>query len=189
MKTFTGGIVAVGFALVLAACSSSSASPYGGGSSPATGMMTVGTDKVPGIGTVLDDAQGLTLYHLTTETGGKIECTGSCATAWPPVLVTGSLPKATGTLTGTFGTVKRPDGTTQLTYAGMPLYTYAGDPKPGVATGQGLQGVWFAVMPSGSSASGRMPTTNGGSSGISGGVGYSSTSGSSSSRGGYSSGY
>ena len=74
---------------------------------------------------------------------------------------------------GTFGTIKRPDGTTQLTFDGMPLYTYSGDSAAGQANGQGVQGVWFAVTPSGS--------TSGNGSGSGGG--YGSGSGSGGSRG------
>jgi hypothetical protein len=72
---------------------------------------------------------------------------------------------------GTFGTIKRPDGSTQLTINGMPLYTYSGDSASGQATGQGIQGVWFAVAASGTSTSG---TGSGGSSGGGGYGGYGS---------------
>jgi predicted lipoprotein with Yx(FWY)xxD motif len=107
-----------------------------------------------------------TLYHLTTEHNGKIECTGSCTQAWPPLTVaSGSMPKLTSGLTGTIGTVKRPEGTTQVTYNGEPLYYYAADTGPGQAQGQGVGGVWFAVAPD-SSTSGATtsttPTTSGG---------------------------
>jgi hypothetical protein len=87
-------------------------------------------------------------------------------------MASGSLPSSSA-LPGKVGTVVRPDGTEQLTYDGMPLYTYAGDTKPAQASGQGVEGVWFAVTPSGSaSPSGALGTKDGGSSGISGGYGY-----------------
>lgn len=159
-------------ALVLAACShgatasSGSGGPTGGGSA----ALTIGTQQVKGIGTVLDTAEGLTLYHNTQETGGKIVCTGSCASTWPPVLVSGSLPAVPSGVSGSFGTVVRPDGSKQLTFDGQPLYTYAGDSGPGQANGQGLEGIWYAVTTSGT------PGTSGGGAG----------SGSGGSGGGYS---
>ncbi len=157
-------------ALLLAACGRSSGSTSSGGGSPSPSgtALSVQTDSVSGIGTVLANGAGLTLYHNTKETGTKIVCTGGCASFWPPVLVTGSLPQDTGMIKGTFGTIMRPDGTTQLTINGMPLYTYSGDSASGQATGQGIQGVWFAVSASGTSTSG---AGSGGSSG-SGGGGY-----------------
>ncbi|HEY3023486.1 MAG TPA: hypothetical protein VGK11_07625 [Actinomycetota bacterium] len=151
------------------ACGRSSGSTSSGGGSPSPSGTTfsVQTDSVSGIGTVLADSAGLTLYHNTKETRSMIVCTGGCASSWPPVLVTGSLPQDTGVIKGTFGTIMRPDGSTQLTINGMPLYTYAVDSGPGQASGQGIAGVWFAVTPSGTSTSGG---ESGGSSG--GGRGY-----------------
>lgn len=155
-------------ALLLAACgrSSSNTSSGGGSPSPSGTALSVQTDSVSGIGVVLANGAGLTLYHNTKETGTKIVCTGGCASFWPPVLVTGSLPQDTGTIKGTFGTIMRPDGSTQLTINGMPLYTYSGDSASGQATGQGIEGVWFAVSASGTSTSGA------GSNGSAGGGGY-----------------
>ncbi|MFB3738505.1 MAG: hypothetical protein ACE14W_06030, partial [Candidatus Velamenicoccus archaeovorus] len=78
-------------ALLVAACSNggSSASAQGGGSSDTGGGAAIGTAKVDGVGTVLDTAKGLTLYYNTQEANGKIVCTGSCADAWPPMMVSG----------------------------------------------------------------------------------------------------
>jgi len=154
-------------ALLLAACgrSSGGTSSGAGSPSPSATALSVQTDSVSGVGTVLANSAGLTLYHNTKENGSRIVCTGGCASFWPPVLVTGSVPQDTGMIGGTFGTIMRPDGSTQLTINGMPLYTYSGDSGSGQASGQGLQGVWFAVTPSGTS------TSAGGSGGSSGGGG------------------
>jgi predicted lipoprotein with Yx(FWY)xxD motif len=152
-------------ALLLAACGRSSGSTSSGGGSPSGTALSVQTDSVSGIGSVLANSAGLTLYHNTKENGSTIVCTGGCVSIWPPVLVTGSLPQDTGMIKGTFGTIMRPDGSTQLTINGMPLYTYSGDSGSGQASGQGIQGVWFAVTPSGTS------TSAGGSGGSSGGGG------------------
>jgi predicted lipoprotein with Yx(FWY)xxD motif len=155
-------------ALLLAACSSGNSAYAYGGSSSSGSATAIGTDQVAGVGTVLDNAQGLTLYYNTREAGGTIVCTGSCATAWPPVIVTGTLPKASGSMMGAFGVIGRPDGSTQLTYNGMPLYTFQGDSGPGQANGQGVQGIWFAATASGVGPSGVM----GGGSGMGSYMGY-----------------
>ena len=153
-------------ALFLAACGRSSGSTSEGGSpSPSGSALSVQTDSISGIGTVPANGAGLTLYHNTKESGSTIVCTGGCVSIWPPVLVTGSLPQDAGMIKGTFGTIMRPDGSTQLTINGMPLYTYSGDSGSGQARGQGIQGLWFAVTPSGTS------TSAGGSGGSAGGGG------------------
>jgi len=95
---------------------------------------------------------------LTTEHNGAIECTGSCAQTWPPLTVpSGESPKLAANLKGTIGTVHRPEGTTQVTYNGHPLYYYAFDTAAGQAKGQGIGGVWFAVTTIATSSA---PTTS-----------------------------
>jgi predicted lipoprotein with Yx(FWY)xxD motif len=153
-------------ALVLAACAKSSptgSAPTSPTAASSSATMSIATDQVKGLGTVLDTSAGLTLYHNTQESHGMIVCTGACAGTWPPLLVSGAVPSTPTGTTGAFGTITRPDGTKQLTLNGMPLYTYAGDSAAGQATGQGLGGVWFAVGPSGAI------TTSSGSSGSSSG--------------------
>ena len=97
--------------------------------------------------TVLTNTKGLTLYTLSGESHGKFICTTSeCLKAWPPLLVKpGTTPKGPVKL----GTVKNPEGKTQVTYKGMPVYTFEGDSKKGEANGEGLKdvGVWHAVTP------------------------------------------
>jgi len=96
--------------------------------------------------TVLVDAQGMTLYRLSGEQNGKFICTGAaCLQVWRPLAAqVGSTPSGT---VGSLGTVKRPDGTEQVTYKGMPLYTFAQDQAAGQASGQGIKdvGTWSAV--------------------------------------------
>ena len=109
------------------------------------------------IGPVLADAKGLTLYWYAKDTKMASACTGSCATAWPPV--TGQPGAAMGVhLVGKFGTIKRANGALQATYKGHPLYTYAGDSAPGQTKGNGLGGVWHVlhVNPKGAVAPGGM---------------------------------
>lgn len=102
-----------------------------------------------GLGTVLVDAEGLTLYGLTDDTGGVPTCDGACAEAWPPLTVDGpDLPA--GLDPGLYNVVERSDGTFQLAAGEWPLYRFAGDAAPGDTNGQGSGGVWFAAAPDGS---------------------------------------
>jgi predicted lipoprotein with Yx(FWY)xxD motif len=108
-------------------------------------------------------SSGLTLYRNTTEKNGHIRCTGTCAAAWPPLLVpTGDrLVAGTGVAQAKLGTTRRPDGKRQATYAGSPLYRFASDRRAGDAKGQGLGGVWFAAGGSGATAPAPAPTAPG----------------------------
>lgn len=101
--------------------------------------------------TILVDQTGMTLYHLTAEKGNAIGCSGACAKIWPPMLLAkGTKPKAgAGITAGKLGTIKRPDGHLQVTYAGLALYRYSGDSKSGDTKGQGFQHAWYAISPSG----------------------------------------
>jgi predicted lipoprotein with Yx(FWY)xxD motif len=92
----------------------------------------------------------LTVYLFEGDTGRASSCTGACATVWPAV--TGQ-PKASGrALSADLGTITRPDGTTQVTYKGHPLYLYAKDKDDGDTYGQGLKSFgadWYVLAPSG----------------------------------------
>ena len=102
-------------------------------------------------GSLLATASGMTLYHYTLDKHGAIACIGTCAKFWPPLLVkVGAKPKAgVGINAAKLGTVKRPNGTIQVVYAGFPLYRFSGDKKAGAVHGQGVEGKWFAVTPAG----------------------------------------
>ena len=99
-------------------------------------------------GSLLATASGMTLYHYTLEKHGAIACTGTCAKFWPPLLVkVGAKPKAgSGISAAKLGTVKRPNGTIQVMYAGFPLYRFSGDRQAGAVRGQGVDGKWFAAV-------------------------------------------
>jgi predicted lipoprotein with Yx(FWY)xxD motif len=102
------------------------------------------TARIGGI-MVLTNAKGFTVYWFAADTTGKSTCYGTCAGYWPPVTGT---PAAGPGIPGHFGTVKRSDGTTQVTYNGHPLYTYVGDTAPGQAFGNNLNlngGLWHEV--------------------------------------------
>jgi predicted lipoprotein with Yx(FWY)xxD motif len=127
------------------------------------------------LGSLLVNAAGMTLYHYSPDKHGTIKCTAACAKFWPPLVVPrGTKPKAgAGISAAKLSTVKRPDGSTQVTYAGFPLYRYSGDAKPGDAKGQGFQGVWHAVTPAGTlaKASSAAGTTTAGTTTSGGGYG------------------
>jgi predicted lipoprotein with Yx(FWY)xxD motif len=106
--------------------------------------VTLTTAPIGGV-IVLTDTKGFTLYWFAPDSPAASRCTGSCAAYWPPVTGT---PKAGPGVTGKLGTIKRPGGTTQVTYDGHPLYTYAGDSAPGQANGNKLDlngGYWYEV--------------------------------------------
>jgi predicted lipoprotein with Yx(FWY)xxD motif len=96
-------------------------------------------------GQILVDATGNTLYAFTNDTAAQSTCTGTCADAWPPVLVDPSWTVAPGLDAGVFSTVVRPDGGEQLMAGQFPLYRFSGDARPGDVNGQGSGGVWFVV--------------------------------------------
>jgi len=149
-------------AAVLAACSSSAASSAGGGSS-SPAAATAGGLKTATIGgaTVLTSASGFTLYSFAPDTATTSTCNSACAQNWPPV--TG--PATASGVTGTFGTIKRSDGSVQATFGGHPLYTFAGDTAPGQAKGNGLNafgGLWHEVTTSGTAPAGSSSSGSGG---------------------------
>ena len=112
---------------------------------PAEGVHLANT----GLGEVLVDPDGMTLYVFGADTGGESTCYESCAANWPSV--PGDLQAGAG-LDGSmfeFGTVTRTDGTTQLTVNGQPLYYFAGDSAAGDTNGQLLNDIWFVVGPDG----------------------------------------
>jgi len=143
-------------AAVLAACSSSGTSSTSGGGSTSTSSpaaATAGSLKTATIGgaTVLTNANGFTLYSFAPDTSTKSNCNGACAQNWPPV----KGPATASGVKGTFGTIKRSDGSTQATFDGHPLYAFVGDTAPGQAKGNGLNaagGLWHEITTSGSAA-------------------------------------
>ena len=137
--------------LVVAGCTSSGAgaTPIGGGASSAAGVV-IDAASSPTFGMVLTGPNGMTLYTHAGDSATSSTCTGACATAWPPLQTTGQ-PTAGPGVTGQLGTLIRADGTTQVTYGGMPLYGWQGDTKPGDVTGNGVEG--FAVATVGGAGS------------------------------------
>jgi predicted lipoprotein with Yx(FWY)xxD motif len=117
----------------------------GGESASAASEVTLKTATIDGVA-VLTSEKGFTLYWFVPDSPAASRCTGSCAAYWPPVIGT---PKAgPGVTTSKLGTIKRPGGSTQATYAGHPLYSYIGDDAPGQARGNKIDlngGYWYEV--------------------------------------------
>jgi predicted lipoprotein with Yx(FWY)xxD motif len=97
-------------------------------------------------------SDGRTVYLFEADKKGTSTCSGACAAAWPYVTVTGTPTAGSGVNQALLGTVKAPDGSTQLTYGGHPLYYFAGDTASGTAKGQNSKAFgagWYVVAPSG----------------------------------------
>jgi predicted lipoprotein with Yx(FWY)xxD motif len=144
------GIGAAGLAVLALVLFGVSVSGAGGGSSPAaaSGGGGLKTTTIGGA-TVLTNAKGLTLYWFAPDTPTTSKCYGSCAQYWPPVI--GTAAEGSG-IAGKFGTIKRTNGTSQITYNSHPLYTYIADTGPGQAHGNKINlngGVWHEVTVSG----------------------------------------
>ena len=117
--------------------------------SPARSSLEVGKSRY---GPVLYDGRGFVLYAFTHDRPGRSRCSGACAQAWPPYLVPGAVRAGTGARQSLIATVRRADGSRQVTYAGRPLYYYAGDRKPGQILCQNVSefgGLWLVVRANG----------------------------------------
>jgi predicted lipoprotein with Yx(FWY)xxD motif len=164
-------LAVVAAAAVVAACSSSgssstsssgSSSTGGGTSTSSPAAASAGSLKTATIGgaTVLTNANGFTLYSFAPDTPTKSNCNGTCAQNWPPL----KGPATASGVTGTFGTIKRSDGSTQATFDGHPLYTFAGDTAPGQNNGNGLNaagGLWHEITTSGTAPAGSSSSGSG----------------------------
>jgi predicted lipoprotein with Yx(FWY)xxD motif len=158
--------------VLLSACGSSSSSKTPSssaeGQAPASQTSAAGSSSTivktatsPQLGKVLVDAHGKTLYHLTAEQNGKFICTSSaCLQVWHPLTVTAGV--APSGSVASLSTVKRPDGSVQVTYKGQPLYTFAQDQAAGQTNGQGIKdvGTWMAVTVGAPAANATSSTTS-----------------------------
>jgi predicted lipoprotein with Yx(FWY)xxD motif len=143
-------------ALAVAGCGGGSSSTDAGSASATEGTTLTGAE-VSGLGTVLVDSEGITVYEFAKDTGARSSCYGACAEAWPPVTVSGKPLAGEGAMSTQLGTTKRKDGTMQLTYAGHPLYTFVEDEAPGEANGnesEAFGGRWSALDESGNAVEG-----------------------------------
>lgn len=116
-----------------------------GQTSPAstTFALTLNNSGGGTFGAYLSGSNGMTVYQYTKDTTNVSNCTGACATAWPPYTVSAAAATsltANPGITGVIGTIKRADGSLQVTYRGLPLYFYTGDSKPGDTNGEAVNG-------------------------------------------------
>ena len=110
---------------------------------------------VLGVNNVLVDGNGMTLYLFTRDSTGRSACTSNgCLARWPLLATDGDPVAGNGIDQTLLGTARHPNGATQATYNGNPLYYFAPDLAPGDARGQGVGGVWWVVSPGGSGITG-----------------------------------
>jgi predicted lipoprotein with Yx(FWY)xxD motif len=120
------------------------------------GTVFVSLGSAAGLGEILVNSEGRTLYAFSGDNPQESTCEGACEKAWPPLLVAAGEPQpSNGTSGAKLGTIERADGTRQVTYAGHPLYSFTGDKSPGQANGNGsaaFGGTWSALNASGAPA-------------------------------------
>jgi predicted lipoprotein with Yx(FWY)xxD motif len=139
-----------GFALSAAACSGGSGGSASAPVPSANGSLL--SAQPTSLGTILVDGKGRTVYEFANDKNGESTCTGGCAANWPFVPAPTSLPTALPGVSGQLGTTTRSDGARQVTIAGHPVYTFAGDSAPGQTKGQGIVldgGLWTVASPAG----------------------------------------
>ena len=143
-----------GIGLIIAIAAALSLAGLGGAlaaSDAASGPATVSTART-GLGRIITDGRGRTLYLFEKDTSTTSTCDAACASYWPPLTTAGTPLAGEGASAGEVGTTERDDGQTEVTYNGHPLYYYVGDSKPGDTTGQGLDlfgAEWDALSPAG----------------------------------------
>jgi predicted lipoprotein with Yx(FWY)xxD motif len=126
-------------------------------SSSEAGGTTLTGAEVSGLGTVLVDSEGFTVYEFSKDRGTTSSCYGECEAEWPPITTKGAPTAGEGAMSSQLGTTKRKDGTLQVTYAGHPIYTFTEDKSPGEANGNGFVafgGKWSALDEAGSAPQG-----------------------------------
>jgi len=150
-RTLTTFAAIIALALTAAACgdkkddAKTSAPAPPTSQSAGSGAEVVVNKGTSDLGDILVGKDGMTLYGFTQDIDGVSTCSGTCADAWPPVLVGANWSVGPGLDSGVFSTVKRDDGSEQLVAGKWPLYYYSGDTTAGDTKGQGSGDVWFVV--------------------------------------------
>jgi len=168
--TFLAAAAAIPLAaLAVAGCGGGSGEATASPAPPKTASgapATVGA-ATTGLGKILVDSKGRTIYLFKKDRGTKSACSGDCASDWPPVRASGKPTVGGGASASLVGTTARADGQPQVTYNGQPLYLYAGDEKPGDTNGQGLTtfgALWWVLSPAGNQVTGQASSSGGGGS-------------------------
>ena len=153
-RTWAAVPIAMGALALTAACT-----PYGtstaASSASAPTSLPAGTVVGPattGLGTILVNADGRTVYEFANDTAGRSTCTGACSSTWLPVAASDAPPATLPGVTAPVGSTPRSDGTHQLTVGGHPVYTFTGDNARGQTHGQGITlngGLWSVLTPKG----------------------------------------
>jgi predicted lipoprotein with Yx(FWY)xxD motif len=166
-------VAALAFGIAVAACGGSSSSSAasasgtnasagggaggygygGGGGSSSASAVTLKTASSP-FGSILVDQDGKTLYLFEADSKNKSNCSGGCLNLWPPIMANGKATAGSGVSAGMIGAAT---GSSQVTYAGHPLYWFSGDTKAGDTNGEGLDdfgGEWYAISPAGTAVVG-----------------------------------
>src|SRR5262249_43098469 len=124
--------------------------PSMGGAAPAQGPVV--STASTGLGRVLVDSKGHTLYLFGRDRNSKSSCSANCAKLWPPLIASRRPRASAGVKASKLGTTRRADGRLQVTYNRHPLYTFVKDTKKGQTNGEGIKafgGTWDAVSPAG----------------------------------------
>ncbi|MCR6489766.1 SCO0930 family lipoprotein [Amycolatopsis sp. OK19-0408] len=142
------------------------------------GVVKLSASNIDGLGEAIVDQNGMTLYLFQKDTkkAKTSACNGDCAKTWPPVLSNGKV-ELQGIDSKLLGSIKRADGTEQVTIGGWPVYTFSKDLKPGDANGMGVNGTWFVIEPNGCKV-GTTPSSTANQAPADSGAGSSSNSGS-----------
>ena len=167
MKKISAILIFPVLAVAAAGCGSSSSSSSSSSTPAATtttsakkpakapaAKLTISAATVPGLGVILVNVKGRTLYTFAPDKKSKVTCTSSCASVWPPAtLSAGEAPAAAKQIKASLlSSDANPSGGKVVTYAGWPLYTYVADSAPGTAAGQALNlngGLWYVITPAG----------------------------------------
>jgi predicted lipoprotein with Yx(FWY)xxD motif len=159
-------------ALAAAACS-------GGGSATGIAAPTTSSGQPVAVGVasttlgqILVNPNGRTLYLFQGDSGTTSNCSGACASAWPPLRVSSTTSVGTGANASLLGSTPRSDGAPQVTYNGHPVYLFIKDQKAGDTNGQGVTAfgaLWYALSPAGNAITAAVPSSSGSASGGAGG--------------------
>ncbi|MFI5697861.1 hypothetical protein ACIA58_38745 [Kribbella sp. NPDC051586] len=146
------GVAVLGLSGLTACGGDDSSSSSGSGSSssapasqPAAAGAKLATADISGLGNVVVDGNGRTVYVFDKDVSGKSTCEGGCLDKWPVVAAGDGTPQLTGIDASLVSTVTRSDGSKQLAINGLPLYLFASDSQAGEAKGQAVGGVWWVV--------------------------------------------
>ena len=152
-------------ALTVAACGGSGGNASSATVTTASGSATTIRVQGSGLGKILVDAHGRSLYLFKADSPDVSACDGACAAAWPPLLAHGKPIVADGLSPSLVSTIQRPGGARQLTFNGHPLYVFVADQKPGDVHGEGVTAfgaLWYALSPAGNQVSGAQSSSGAG---------------------------